>query len=43
MAAGKRLQGDPGLRRRAGASARSYAESTFDIGQVADAFMSIMV
>jgi glycosyltransferase involved in cell wall biosynthesis len=42
MAAGKRLQGDPGLRRRAGASARSYAENAFDIKRVADAFVAVL-
>lgn len=42
MAAGKRLQGDPGLRRRAGIDARSYAENTFDIGRVTDAFVAVL-
>jgi hypothetical protein len=36
------LQGDPGLRRRAGIDARSYAENSFDIKRVADAFVAVL-
>ena len=42
VSAGRWLQSDPGLRRRAGIDARSYAENTFDIGRVADAFVAVL-
>ena len=42
VSAGKRLQGDPGLRCRVGASARSYAENAFDIKRVVDAFVGVL-
>ncbi len=41
--AGARLRGDPGLRRRAGIDARRYAERSFDVEQVADAFMDVVL
>ena len=42
VSAGERLRRDPELRRRAGIDARSYAESTFDIEQVVDAFIGVL-
>ena len=42
VSAGRRLQGDPELRCRVGASARSYAENAFDIEQVTDAFIGVL-